>query len=75
MLTDRGIGIGLLANFEDVNRAASSSEDEPLSSCMADGPLLATPMYVRNGGVPLPAKDLAELWRQAPRVHSSFNFG
>lgn len=75
MLTDRGIGIGLLTAFGDVTVVVSSSEDEPLSSCMADGPLLATLMYVQNGGVPLPAKDLAELWRQAPRVHSSFNFG
>lgn len=41
--------------------AASSSDDESLFSPIAEGPLLAAVRYVRKGGVPLPAKDLAEL--------------
>lgn len=42
--------------------AVSSSDDESESSTpVADGPLLAVLKYVRNGGVPLPAIDLADL--------------
>lgn len=45
-----------------VNIVSSSSEEEPLSIVMAEGPLLATRKYdVLKGGVPLPASDLADL--------------
>lgn len=41
---------------------SSSSEEEPLSIVIAEGPLLATRKYdVLKGGVPLPANDLADL--------------
>lgn len=61
-LTDLGIGLGWVTEFLlDVTRADSSSEDESLSIIIAEGPLLAALIYVRNGGVPLPAIDLADL--------------
>lgn len=45
-----------------VDIVSSSSEEEPLSIVMAEGPLLATRKYdVLKGGVPLPANDLADL--------------
>ena len=62
-LTDLGIGLGweVVTEFLDVTGADSSSEEESLSTANVDGPLLATLIYVRNGGVPLPAIDLADL--------------
>lgn len=60
-LTALGIGLGWVPDFVDETGAASSSDDESLLNPTAEGPLLATLMYVRNGEVPLPAKDLADL--------------
>lgn len=48
-----------------VDIVSSSSEEEPLSIVIAEGPLLATRKYdVLKGGVPLPANDLADLKRK-----------
>lgn len=47
-----------------VDIASSSSDDEPLSIARAEGSLLATRKYdVLKGGVPLPANDLADLYK------------
>ena len=52
----------LVVTTGSVDIVSSSSEEEPLSIVMAEGPLLATRKYdVPKGGVPLPANDLADL--------------
>lgn len=55
----------LVVTTGSVDIVSSSSEEEPLSIVMAEGPLLATRKYdVPKGGVPLPANDLADLKRK-----------
>lgn len=60
-LTALGISLGWVPDFLDKTETVSSSDDESPSSPIAEGSLLATLKYVRKGGVPLPAKDLADL--------------
>lgn len=58
LTAERGISLGCVVGGECV----SSSEEESSLNPIADGPLLATLKYVRDGGVILPANDLADLF-------------
>mgnify|MGYP004710960063 CR=1 FL=1 len=73
VLTDRG-RMGLLVVGE-----ASSSDEEPSSRPIAEGPLLTGHIDERMGGVALPAKDLADLQnlrriRISAQLHLPFLF-